>query len=546
MSIKSVESEIVRFLSSNDPEVLCISGPWGAGKTFTWNQILNSATDIALNDYAYVSLFGQSSLQDVRNAIFENTRPTKDDDESKVNRIKQLGQRISRQAAKHRSILKGFAPEGIVTSSERLMFASLESQIVCLDDLERAGEGLWKDVLGLANQLKEEKQCKVVLLLNSEAMDKYGAEFKEQIEKVADTFLEFEPTPTEAASIGVSDDAPDAETIRKHVKALSVRNIRTIKRIESASRRLAEILSGYDERILYQVTHTAALFVYMKYQPGDAPSEEFVQSYNRFSIDEENNDHPKWRSLLTDYAFGHVDELDLVVIDGVKTGFFDPKRLKTYADQKARSLELGDKDSSFQDAWDRYHCSFDDDQEEVLDQMATAFKKSIEAITPLNAASAAQFFKELGRPEQARELAEYYVQNRDEPQEFWNLKNSMFGSEIRDEDIREIFRAKYDSLAPPLEDPADILIRINKDSGFSRQDVERLAKVTEDEFYELLKAPHGKNLRRITTEIMRFGRRNVEGSLEHSIYERGNAALDRIAEESPMNKRRVKQHRSRS
>ena len=38
-----VEKEIARFLVSPEPEVLCISGKWGVGKTFSWNVFLRTA-----------------------------------------------------------------------------------------------------------------------------------------------------------------------------------------------------------------------------------------------------------------------------------------------------------------------------------------------------------------------------------------------------------------------------------------------------------------------------------------------------------------------
>src|SRR5689334_10262907 len=76
MSTKVVESEIRRFLSSEEPEVLCISGRWGVGKTFAWNRYLKEAQlqkTIALKRYSYVSLFGVNSLEELRYSIFENT-----------------------------------------------------------------------------------------------------------------------------------------------------------------------------------------------------------------------------------------------------------------------------------------------------------------------------------------------------------------------------------------------------------------------------------------------------------------------------------------
>ncbi|MFT5036695.1 MAG: Cdc6-like AAA superfamily ATPase [Candidatus Azotimanducaceae bacterium] len=59
MSVKVIHEEIERFIKSPEPEVLCIKGRWGVGKTFAWNKFINeAASESALRHYSYVSLFG--------------------------------------------------------------------------------------------------------------------------------------------------------------------------------------------------------------------------------------------------------------------------------------------------------------------------------------------------------------------------------------------------------------------------------------------------------------------------------------------------------
>lgn len=55
MAIELVEREIRRFLSTPEPEVICIKGRWGVGKTFAWNRYLTDLRKhrkIALKRYA--------------------------------------------------------------------------------------------------------------------------------------------------------------------------------------------------------------------------------------------------------------------------------------------------------------------------------------------------------------------------------------------------------------------------------------------------------------------------------------------------------------
>jgi hypothetical protein len=80
VSIKLVENAIREFRSSSGPDVLCLSGRWGVGKTYAWNRYFKDAQGedkIALKRYSYVSLFGIDSLAELKYSIFENTVQTK-------------------------------------------------------------------------------------------------------------------------------------------------------------------------------------------------------------------------------------------------------------------------------------------------------------------------------------------------------------------------------------------------------------------------------------------------------------------------------------
>ena len=52
------------------------------------------------------------------------------------------------------------------------------NQIVCIDDIERAGHGLdITDILGLASSLRERKNCKIVLLFNEDSLGDQAKKF---------------------------------------------------------------------------------------------------------------------------------------------------------------------------------------------------------------------------------------------------------------------------------------------------------------------------------------------------------------------------------
>jgi hypothetical protein len=184
VSIALIESEIQRFLLAEEPEVLCISGHWGVGKTFAWNRFLSDAkikATIGLKHYSYVSLFGVTSLDEFKYSIFENSlqsseigvEPSLDTLESNTAATaKRFGRKslwFLQTVPLINNYIGGLGP---------VWFLSVKNTIICVDDIERRGDSLSiRDVLGLVSNLKEHKGCKVCLILNDEALEGNKEEF---------------------------------------------------------------------------------------------------------------------------------------------------------------------------------------------------------------------------------------------------------------------------------------------------------------------------------------------------------------------------------
>jgi hypothetical protein len=551
MGLKQFSHEIARFLESEDPEVLCITGKWGVGKTFAWNRYLREAQErknVALSRYAYVSLFGQNSLDDVRYALFENTIPS--NLVGKKADLTTLQSSIETILGKWRGVIKfgKYIPKvaDFAEGIGKLGFINVHHQIVCIDDLERAGAGLeTKDLLRLVSFLKEQRDCKVVLLLNDEAFtERAEADFRSQLEKVADTVLRFEPTPVEAAEVGIDTSTTFHEWLKADCIALGIVNIRVIKRIERFAHRLEEELGTFDRRVLQQAIHSAALFIFAKFQPDSAPSLEFIKSFNPYegllNKGEGEHTHSNWRALIRQFGFTHVDEFDAVILQGVEQGRFDTSTLKSAAEKQDRQFKLSDKDRSFSRAWDAYHESFDDNVEAVLDSMEDAIGKCAPAIAPTNLSGTIGFLKEMGRGQNAKKLIQKYVDARtNEESEFWDLSKHPFAGDIKDPDVVSAFRRKFDVSAKKPE-PAELLERIGTEKGWNPQDIDFLSGLSADDFYKIFKSRRGIDLRRAIYGALMF--RNISNADEKmkAVTQAAEEALRKIAKESPLNARRVR------
>ena len=333
MSIEVVKRQISLFLSTEKPEVIAIKGAWGVGKTYSWKKFLLDAkqsNSISLERYSYVSLFGINSLEALKYAIFENTvkretigiEANLESFKDNATGLLEMFGRKSMVVFKDTSLLKNFS-----TAIESLSFMSLNKSIICIDDLERRGSSLaMKDVLGLVSQLKEQKGCKIALLLNDNesGLD----EFNKYREKVIDIELQFAPTAKECTEIAYEPINKKTDLLPTFTEKLNIRNIRILKKIERLVLLADPLIKDFEPEIKNQVSQSLVLFSWCFYSSaGDAPPIELVTNlgYSSWGIGdkkEESEEIKRWKTEINDYGYRLTDALDLVLADAVKTGYF--------------------------------------------------------------------------------------------------------------------------------------------------------------------------------------------------------------------------------
>lgn len=553
--IELVESEVRNFLSSKDPEVICIRGHWGVGKTFAWNKYLEGAKAagaIALQRYSYISLFGINSLDDLKLAVFENTTdvpdigsgPTLETMQSNmVYAITGVVRKIA-ASAQNTPVLNNYLG-GVMPR----WFAAVRETVVCVDDFERRGRGLdVRDVLGLINNLKELKKCKVCLILNDDALEEHKADFQKFLEKVVDKTLKFAPSPAECAHIAIAKDTEASNWLAEYCIKLGISNIRVIKKIESSIRLVEPMMRKFHNEVLRQAVHSLTLLCWSVHEPAKAPSTEFVHKRSNgdfLGIDEKkpiSKKEASWNALLNAYEFVSMDELDLALLEGIENGFFDTARVGKAASELNRKIEAGNLDASFQAAWNMLRDSFDDNQENVLDAMHESFFKGAQYIAPMNMSSTITLFKDLGREKQALSMLKHYVDVRGTQPEIFDLRNHPFSDRVSDPDVVQAFKDKYATLKSKSE-PKEILLRIASTKGWNPEDITALSATPVDDYYQLLKNTRGNDLRKVISACLIFDTMSSSADNPYNeISKRAKEALKRIGEESAINARRVRSY----
>jgi hypothetical protein len=276
MSVNLVKKTIAKFLETNVPEVICIIGKWGVGKTYTWETFFEELSDegkIKLPYYSYVSLFGVNSIDELRQTIFENRSSTKNVrlsptfDSSRENLIQYRNTALQKF-----SQLTGYTKipyletyfNNFSGSFRHLISLTVKDTIVCFDDFERRGKGLRAaDVLGVISQLKETKECKIAIILNDDALPQEDKpDFEKYFEKVVDASIEFAPTTEESAEIALRGTNDISKWLRTACIDLEISNIRIIKKIERLAMQICDRLKPFEADVRKNVVRSRVVILF--------------------------------------------------------------------------------------------------------------------------------------------------------------------------------------------------------------------------------------------------------------------------------------------
>jgi len=551
MSVEVIKDKIFQFLSTSTPEIMAIKGAWGVGKTFSWKKFLQEAKNgnkIQLESYSYVSLFGINSLDAFKYAIFENVvKRNIIGSEASIETFKNnttglmnsLG-RQSIQLFKGAPIVKSFTP-----AIEAISFLSLSKTIICIDDLERKGKGLdVKDILGLISLLKEQKKCKVILLLNDgeEGLQDY----EKYREKVIDIEISFAPSPEECAAIAYSNDTPTHFKLKELTVNLGIRNIRILKKIERLVMLSLPVVEEFEPEISEQIIHSLVLFAWSYFcstSNEETPSLEFITStsYSFFGLgeDEVSDRDKKWQNILHTYNYHLTDELDLLLAEAVKTGYFVEAQLKEAASQKNEEIIASKSENSFSQAWRLYHDTFKNNADEVISKLYESFKVNCKYISPTNLNGTVTLFRELGENAKASELISIYIENRKDETKIFNIKEYNFFGDIKDQELLNKFDEVYKQ-SVVIDTAKQVLQRIAGRNGWNPNDEIVLANASVEDYYELFKSEEGAHLSSFVTTCLKFGEFSNASDQQQQIARKSIEALRRIASESEINKRRVR------
>lgn len=545
--------ELSRFLADKTPEVICVRGRWGVGKTFAWRKALKEAAasgKMALSTYSYVSLFGVNTIEQLKYAIFENRTSGKAiatgaDLETVSMGLSDI---IKTLGPKTLEALAGKTASELAQSSTFLM---VRDQVICIDDIERKGKDLRTiDILGLVSLLAEQRKCKVVIILNEEQLDEKDV-LKKYQEKVIDRSLVYAPSPDECIKIALEDNKDFGKELGDLCSRLNLSNIRVIKKIERLAHQIYPVIKDYDPKIVSAHIHSLAVLGWAHYAEHGSPGSEisnekivdFIMSrYGRGlygKTPEITMDEERVEAALQMIGFDKADEADAVLNDGIKHGYFDEIEIKRYADLSTEALKNIETAQQWNAVWDRLHNSFDDDEKQFVTELMAGLEKHLKFISLGDLNHSVKILKHLKHDAEAAQIIKLYMEKRSDDPAFFNLRTNVFADQIDDADVKEACAEKL--LTVTTNRPAhEILLDIYKNRGWNAEDMATLVNTSVDEYYAMFKMPLGGDHRRLVASALHFREfANPEPDFQ-IILERVEEALRRIEGESPLNAIRVR------
>lgn len=510
----SVEKALDDFISAETPRTLVLQGTWGRGKTHLW-KARRAAYIASLNGqkpprgYAYVSLFGLTSIEAVRTSIglaafgSQNATAPSTWRQKIGNTISGGGQKASHLASKLDLDLPWVG--SISQLMGALATANVSKLMVCIDDLERRGEGLRiTDVLGLVSELHQQRDCSVLLIVNNESLGGSLDEWNANKEKVFQKELTFAPSSETCVDLVF----PDPPKTRAHTFArealieLGVTNIRIIERVRSY---LEDILQIFDppiegDLLLNRIARSICLQTYCHLGKGEgAPSLKFAK---RFAVASAFNDHEElkpeeenWLKILRSFGYRMDDAIDWQLTKLVTNGFSENSRLRAAVEQYGDGVETEAAHLAFRHAFDSWRTAFNENQEEVLQNFTSSFPLVAHSINGTDADSTFRLLRSFGADVKANELMELWMSfrtgHRLEELSPFNLNQ---GGKISDPKFIEVTDAAFATMPQAIYLFEDSLHKLGMRGELDEHEMQALAVATPEEIAAYLIANKGEQI----------------------------------------------------
>lgn len=331
--------------------MIALSGKWGTGKTHLWNEVKAESGDDKVKNALYVSLFGLSSIDQVKRKLIETAIPGVDSHGGLFDGLKNLFITGVKAASEHYKALAAINDLNVLLMAPVV----LRNKLIVIDDIERKHEKLGIDeVLGFIDEYSQQHVSRFVLVLNDDQLSTKDDQKKLWVtfrEKVIDQEIKLSTSTDEAFSIAIGlKPSKYAEAIKQASITCSLTNIRVIVKVIKVAN---QILAGRDleEAIQARVVPSIVLFSAIHYRGmDDGPDFKFalnVGNSNWSVFTKEKNEAPTpeekredgWRMLMQELGIHGCDEFEKQLVEFLESGLFEAASIEVVIDRYVTESE---------------------------------------------------------------------------------------------------------------------------------------------------------------------------------------------------------------
>lgn len=344
MTLKLAKEQLIRLLEQDDNNVIALSGKWGTGKTHLWNEVKEQSTDDKVKKALYVSLFGQSSIDQVKRKLIEAAIPGVESHSGVFDSFKNFFNVGVKALSTHYKALAAINDLNVLLMAPVV----LRGNVIAIDDIERKHERLGIDeVLGFIDEYTKQYGSRFVLVLNEDKLsssrdqEKLWTTFRE---KVIDQEIRLTTSPDEAFSIAIGlSPSKYADDLKKATLICGLTNIRVVRKIiRVANQILGE--NDLEGAILARLVPSIVLFSAIHYRGlADGPDFMFVLAFNPYSSGSDGNQNTQetpeakrevgWRMLLRVLGIFSCDDFEKQLVEFFESGLFEASRFQVIIDQ---------------------------------------------------------------------------------------------------------------------------------------------------------------------------------------------------------------------
>ena len=348
MSLQATKNHLIQLLDDKDNRVIALSGKWGTGKSHLWREVKDAYSDDTIKGSIYVSLFGLSSIDQLKKKLIEMVIPGAKSNPSLWKNAKQA-------VSSGVKVLEGFHKGFGALNDLSLILAPtmLQNKVIVLDDIERKHDKLnIEEVMGFIDEFTQQHGARIILILNSDQLKDKNI-WDTLLEKVIDQELRLDTTPAEAFEISLRIvPTPYADRIKNTTESLGVINIRIICKVIKAVNRIMGKSEGLSDEVLSRVVPSTVLLAATHYKGlENGPDFEFILNianpddwgdYGKKAeeLDDAGKLRTKWRLMLQEIGVNGCDEYENIVVDFLKSGLFDNADVAKIIDRYASEADV--------------------------------------------------------------------------------------------------------------------------------------------------------------------------------------------------------------